>query len=60
MQKKQFPIEVVCPWCGSGRTFADKTADIKVSCRCHECGKYYHIDFNSRRAVKAKANMKTK
>lgn len=60
MQKKQFPIEVTCPWCGTGKTFADKPADIEVSCRCHECGKIYHINFNSLRAVKAKATQKSK
>lgn len=57
---KQFPIEVDCPWCGSGKTFADKTADIEVSCRCHVCGKIYRINFKSLRAMKAKANIRSK
>lgn len=60
MQKKQFLIEVVCPWCGTGKTFADKPADIEVSCRCYACGKIYHINFISQRAVKAKANSRIK
>jgi len=55
---KQFPIEVTCPWCGSGKTFADKSADIEVSCKCHVCGKIYRIDFKNLRVMKAKAASK--
>jgi uncharacterized protein (DUF983 family) len=60
MHDIKFPIVITCPWSGTGKTFADKPADIKVSCRCHECGKIYHINFNTQRAVKAKANSKNK
>ena len=54
MDNQQFPITISCPWCEKSETLANKPADIKVSCKCSVCGKYYHIDFNILRAVKAK------
>jgi len=54
MMDPQFPVAVACPWCEKGETLADKTADINVSCQCRQCGKYYHIDFSTGRAKKAK------
>jgi hypothetical protein len=54
MMDPQFPIVVICPWCERGETLANKTADINVSCQCNRCGNYYHIDFTTGRAKKAK------
>ena len=48
-----FPITVSCPWCKRGETLADKPAEINVSCQCNRCGNYYHIDFNTLRAIRA-------
>ena len=45
MPKKQKEIVVLCPWCGQGMTLADKSADIRVSCACISCGRFYKIDF---------------
>jgi len=52
MIEKQPEITALCPWCGQGKTFADKPADIRVSCQCPFCEKFYKIDFNTMRAIK--------
>ena len=49
-------LSVPCPWCGLGETLADKSADIRVSCQCNACKRFYKIDFRTLRAVRAKAN----
>ena len=53
MDKMKFAIFVSCPWCDKGGTFADKPAEINVSCQCNNCRKYYHVDFNRLRAIRA-------
>ena len=54
----RFPIVIHCPWCQTGELFADKPADINISCHCSKCKKYYRIEFNSLRVYKAKASPK--
>jgi hypothetical protein len=48
-------FSVLCPWCGKSEIFADKAADIRVSCPCRFCSRYYKIDFITMRAVRIKA-----
>lgn len=54
MTQMQSEIAAPCPWCGRGETLADTTADIRVSCHCSVCGKYYRVDFNNMRVSKIK------
>lgn len=37
-------IEVKCPYCSLEKILFDRTADIKVYCRCNIFKKYYVID----------------
>ena len=53
--KNQSEFAVLCPWCRKGETLADASADIRVSCSCRICGKFYRIDFNTMCAVKIRA-----
>ena len=54
MTNTPMELAVPCPWCGQGETLADKYADIRVSCQCNACKRYYKIDFQTLRAIKAK------
>jgi len=55
MMDTVFEVAVLCPWCGLGKTLADKLADIRISCHCTICRRFYNIDFLTMRAIKAKA-----
>jgi len=55
LEATQTIISVACPWCEKSEIFADKNADINVSCRCTWCKKYYKIDFKTLRAIKIRA-----
>lgn len=48
-----YNINIPCPWCGRGETLADKPATVRISCRCHECGRFYNINLENQRAEKA-------
>jgi ribosomal protein S27AE len=48
-------LAVLCPWCGQGETLADQSADIRVSCQCIFCKRFYKIDFRTMRVLKTKA-----
>jgi len=52
MLKRHSDICVSCPWCGRGITIADTKADIRISCQCSNCGRYYKVDFNTTRVYK--------
>jgi hypothetical protein len=54
MPNAQLELAVLCPWCGQGETLADKQADIRISCQCNICRRFYRIDFQTLRAIKAK------
>ena len=54
MTKKHSEVAVPCPWCGQGKTLANKSADIRVSCPCIACGRFYEIDFQTMRTTKLK------
>ena len=47
-------LAVPCPWCGHGEILADKQADIRISCKCNICKKFYEIDFLELRSIRAK------
>ena len=55
MTKKKSEIAVQCPWCERKAMLADKTADIRVSCQCPFCGKFYKIDFSTMQTAKIRA-----
>ena len=48
-----YTITIACPWCRRGETLVDKTAAVNISCRCHECGRFYNIDLEHQRAERA-------
>jgi len=48
-------LVVTCPWCKHGGVYADKAADIRVSCQCNSCKKFYRIDFRTFDSIRAKA-----
>jgi len=54
MMDGDYGITVTCPWCGRGETLADKPAAVNLSCRCYECGHFYHIDLEHKRGIRAK------
>jgi hypothetical protein len=56
MLKRHSDIYASCPWCGKSETFADNRADIRVSCCCSYCRKYYKIDFKTMTVIRIKAN----
>ena len=58
MKEILYTISVSCPWCGRGETLADKNADINVSCRCHQCGNPYQVNFQTMRVTKGKLKKK--
>ena len=52
MLKRHSDIYASCPWCEQGKTMANNTADIIISCQCSICGKYYEVDFKTMRVYK--------
>ena len=52
MRDAAYSIAIRCPWCGKGETLVDKPAIVNISCRCHECGRFYNIDLQNQRAEK--------
>jgi len=52
MTEQQSEVTVPCPWCGQGKTLADCHADIRVSCPCNICGRFYKIDFRTMRVYR--------
>jgi uncharacterized protein (DUF983 family) len=59
MPSKLMEHAVPCPWCGQGKTFADNYADIRISCQCNICSRFYKIDFQTLRAVRTKPKPRT-
>ena len=55
MEVHQFPIAIICPWCGKGKTLANALSSVTVLCHCFNCGNYYQANFKTLRAVKARA-----
>lgn len=51
-----YQIKLVCPWCNKGKTMADHTADVNISCQCGVCRKYYVANLSTRRVQKARAS----
>ena len=47
MIKKESEIIALCPWCGKGKTLANKHADIWVSTLCAKCGNRYKVNFKT-------------
>ena len=54
MQKRHSDIYASCAWCGQGKTMANTTANIIISCQCSFCGKYYEVDFNTMRVYRSR------
>jgi hypothetical protein len=50
-----FPIEIPCPHCRKGKTYAERKSEGRVSCQCAVCHNYYVINLATMRAEKAKA-----
>ena len=48
------PIEVTCPYCHRELIFLDKTANIKIYCKCSKLNKIYVIDCCIPKAYKSK------
>jgi len=57
---RRHDIYATCPWCGRGKTMADTRADIRISCHCSNCGKYYKVDFNTMRVDKINPRVRKK
>ena len=55
-----YSINIPCPWCERGATLADKPAKVNISCRCHECGRFYNIDLENQRAFKTAPKPKSR
>jgi len=55
MANLSMELTIPCPWCGIGETLADQPADIRISCQCNVCKRFYRIDFQTLRAIKTKA-----
>ena len=55
-----YDVSIPCPWCGLGETLADKSADVNISCRCHECGRIYLIDMKNLRAKRIPIKLQPK
>ena len=55
-----YEIIFTCPWCGRGETLADKPAAANISCRCHDCGRFYNIDLKNQRVAKAAPKSKAR
>jgi len=49
-------LAAICPWCNLGKTLADKSADIRISCHCNICNRFYKVDFQTLRVIKTRAN----
>ena len=60
MPMKKYSVAIVCPWCGRGKTLAEKTAEGYISSRCHACGKCYEADLKAGRAEKVPLSKATK
>ena len=55
MSNQIMDLTIACPWCGRGETLADQRADIRITCRCNNCQRFYSIDFQTLRAKRTKA-----
>ena len=51
ISEEEAEFSALCPWCRKGETLADTTADIRVSCCCSCCGRFYRIDFRTMRVI---------
>lgn len=50
---------ITCPWCYRGALIAEGTGKVRISCRCHECGKFFKVDFQTMTATRGVALKRT-
>ena len=53
--KTKEPVTVICPWCGRGKTKADRLAEVIVTCHCTVCSNFYRANLKTLRTYKARA-----
>ena len=46
---------ITCPWCDKGALIAEGKGSVRISCRCHECGKFFKVDFQTMTAMRGAA-----
>lgn len=46
---------VTCPWCQKGTVVVEGHGEVKVSCRCHACGRFFQVDVKTMIATRGTA-----
>jgi len=50
--------EVLCPWCAKGTVLVEGSGEVRMSCCCRVCGRFFQVDAKKMTATRGTARKK--
>ena len=53
------PKEILCPWCAKGTVLVEGSGEVRLSCCCRVCGRFFKVDAKTMTATRGNARKKS-